>query len=145
MTMSRAFHVPFGEMKTDVFEQVAILTAYHAAKNDRQEEWCDRIPMITEDRSMFDLFWQNSVAKATRVLDINAARRRPRHMAPVHVSVVLLQSLVRIFLINDITAQWFSVTLPEAENKYSSSAEAALGQCRKLLQLSHARKHLDPL
>ena len=142
MTMRQTFRTPFEEMKTDVFRQVAILAAYHAAKNDHQEEWCDRVPLIEEDQSMLDLFWQNSINRLNQVMAVDHDLHN--HHATVHVSIAILQALARMFLINDILAQWFSITLPEAENKYKSAADAALMQCRRLLQLSHARKRMEP-
>ena len=120
------------DMKREVMRQVAMLTAYHAAKDEHQEERCDRIPLIEADQPMMDLFWQNSFARLKTVI----TRR---------YVVGWWLDLARTFLVCDITAQWFSITLPEAENKYKADADAALASLRRAVQLSHTRKRIPIL
>lgn len=132
------------DMKREVMRQVAMLTAYHAAKDEHQEERCDRIPLIEADQPMMDLFWQNSFARLKTVI----TRRHVvgwRHVVTHRHVVGWWLDLARTFLVCDITAQWFSITLPEAENKYKADADAALASLRRAVQLSHTRKRIPIL
>ena len=150
-------------LRSDVMRQVALDTAYVAAKNVRADELCDTVPVVHADDELLGTFWlqacaiaREAVAEYLTVMPLMsrcAHAESPSPSADLHLHLRLpdnydlsqamtaRQSLAS-FLACHVLAKWLAVALPEAENRFSAAADMHLALLR--IALHRRRRPLMP-
>ena len=127
--------------KSDVYTEVAQTTSYTGAKMDDDTNAYDRIPTVDEDQSELQRFWDESraeVAKAFKRQLVSEGMEEDTYSLALDVPVAFdeallpgMQSGLRSFFVQSITAKWFGYTNKKEAGVYAEAAKTCLDEVRE--------------
>lgn len=127
--------------KSDVYTEVAQTTSYTGAKMDDDANAYDRIPTVDEDQSELQRFWDESraeVAKAFKRQLVSEGMEEDTYSLALDVPVAFdeallpgMQSGLRSFFVQSITAKWFGYTNKKEAGVYAEAAKTYLDEVRE--------------
>lgn len=127
--------------QSDVYTEVAQTTSYTGAKMDDDANAYDRIPTVDEDQSELQRFWDESraeVAKAFKRQLVSEGMEEDTYSLALDVPVAFdeallpgMQSGLRSFFVQSITAKWFGYTNKKEAGVYAEAAKTCLDEVRE--------------
>lgn len=127
--------------QSDVFTEVAQTASYTGSKMDGDPKAYDRITTVDEDQSELQRFWDESraeVAKAFKRQLVSEGMEEDTYSLALDVPVAFdeallpgMQSGLRSFFVQSITAKWFGYTNKKEAGVYAEAAETCLDEVRE--------------
>ena len=128
--------------QSDVFTEVAQTASYTGSKmEDDDPKAYDRITTVDEDQSELQRFWDESraeVAKAFKRQLVSEGMKEDTYSLALDVPVAFdeallpgMQSGLRSFFVQSITAKWFGYTNKKEAGVYAEAAKTYLDEVRE--------------
>ena len=127
--------------QSDVFTEVAQTASYTGSKMDDDPKAYDRITTVDEDQSELQRFWDESraeVAKAFKRQLVSDGMEEGTYSLVLDVPVAFdeallpgMQSGLRSFFVQSITAKWFGYTNKKEAGVYAEAAKTCLDEVRE--------------
>ena len=127
--------------QSDVFTEVAQTASYTGSKMEDDPKAYDRITTVDEDQSELQRFWDESraeVAKAFKRQLVSEGMEEDTYSLALDVPVAFdeallpgMQSGLRSFFVQSITAKWFGYTNKKEAGVYAEAAKTYLDEVRE--------------
>lgn len=127
--------------QSDVFTEVAQTASYTGSKMEDDPKAYDRITTVDEDQSELQRFWDESraeVAKAFKRQLVSEGMEEDTYSLALDVPVAFdeallpgMQSGLRSFFVQSITAKWFGYTNKKEAGVYAEAAKTCLDEVRE--------------
>jgi hypothetical protein len=127
--------------QSDVFTEVAQTASYTGSKMQDDPKAYDRITTVDEDQSELQRFWDESraeVAKAFKRQLVSEGMKEDTYSLVLDVPVAFdeallpgMQSGLRSFFVQSITAKWFGYTNKKETGVYAEAAKTCLDEVRE--------------
>lgn len=127
--------------QSDVFTEVAQTASYTGSKMEDDPKAYNRITTVDEDQSELQRFWDESraeVAKAFKRQLVSEGMEEDIYSLALDVPVAFdeallpgMQSGLRSFFVQSITAKWFGYTNKKEAGVYAEAAKTCLDEVRE--------------